>query len=734
MPIERGAYCCDRRESFQRKLFVPLLKMTRLVIPGRSKARSVNFVRSPKTKIIVLFSSVVLVGVLAIVVGPAKAAGPWHDGARPYRITVTFDPGGVDRLDVAAPTAVDFTTAFAAGGAAGETLDLTSISVVEVTSGGDLVDASVPFQFDHDIGFDATTAATGQLVVLLEAATTVTRHYHVYFRSTATPGSFTQTDHSGLNRVTVDTDASLDCMALSSSELCDEGRAVTVVSNSVGEWFYDMEGGGFTSINDIDGADWISWNTDTGSAGQFRGIPNLVHPDSTFHPGFDNSSTVVDASGPLRAVLTTTSDDGERVMRWSFYRRHATAEVLDTPAGEKYWFQYEGTPGGSLGSEDKIIQNDGTTSAFDDPWINDLADIEWVAAADTTKDRSLYMAQLDADTALDSYTALDGAMTVLAFGRSGLNTTQLLTGQRTFVVGFVPGSTSADIADPIAAAITPFSTTSGSGESTPTTTTTTTTVHTQNDAYWIVTSTGRVMGYGPTGTFGDAPGGASNVVAAAQTASGNGYWLVRSTGEVIALGDAADHGDILDLAIDLNSPIVGMAPTPSGNGYWLLGGDGGIFTFGDAGFFGSTGDLALKAPVIDMEATPTGLGYYLVALDGGIFTFGDARFLGSTGDLVLDKPVVSLTIGDNGYWLVALDGGIFAFGEPFLGSIPGVLPQLAPEARPEGRRIRATPSGSGYLIVTADGGIFSFGNALFFGSAADALVPGEVAVDLMMLP
>ena len=209
---------------------------------------------------------------------------------------------------------------------------------------------------------------------------------------------------------------------------------------------------------------------------------------------------------------------------------------------------------------------------------------------------------------------------------------------------------------------------------------------------------------------------------------------MRSTGEVIAFGDAVDHGDIVDLAIDLKSPIVGMAPTPTGNGYWLLGGDGGIFTFGDAGFFGSTGDLALKAPVIDMAATPSGLGYYLVALDGGIFTFGDAQFLGSTGDLVLDKPVVSLTLGVNGYWLVALDGGIFAFGEEFLGSIPGVLPHLAPEQRPEGRRIRTTPSGSGYLIVTADGGIFSFGNAVYFGSAAGALLPGEVAVDLMMLP
>ena len=96
--------------------------------------------------------------------------------------------------------------------------------------------------------------------------------------------------------------------------------------------------------------------------------------------------------------------------------------------------------------------------------------------------------------------------------------------------------------------------------------------------------------------------------------------------------------------------------------------------------------------------------------------------------------MVSLTLGDDGYWLVALDGGIFAFSEPFLGSIPGVLSDLSADQRPEGRRIRATPDGTGYLIVTADGGIFTFGNATYHGSAADGLLPGETAVDLIMLP
>ena len=425
----------------------------------------------PKAKIVVLLHAVALVGVLAFVVGSAKAAGPWHDDDRPFRLTVSFDPDGVDRSDIATAANVDFSSAFTAAGAGGQTLDLTSIAVVEVTAAGSLVDGSVPFQFDEGESFDAATAATGDLVVLLEGATTSKRHYHVYFRSTATTGSFTPEDHSGLGRITVVPGQT------------DQGRAVTRVSNAVGDWYYDMEGGGFTSINDISGADWVDWNPAAGSAGQFRGLPNLEHPVSTFHPGVDNSSTVVEQSGPLRAVFRTTSDDGEWVMLWSFYRRHVIAEVIDTPDGADYWFQYEGTPGGSLGAEDKIIQNNGTTSDFDDTWINDLDDIEWAAVADTTKDRSLYIAHLDDDSEVDSYTDLDDVMTVLVFGRSGLNTTQRLSGPRTFVVGLVDGSTSGAISNPIVADITPFSTTAGSGESISTTTTTaaTTTTHCGDD-------------------------------------------------------------------------------------------------------------------------------------------------------------------------------------------------------------------------------------------------------------
>jgi len=694
---------------------------------------------STPARSITIISILALLAVVVVFVVPAQAGGPWLDAERPHRFDVELDPGGVDRSDLDVVVPVDFTAALVAAGITGATFDATSIRVVEVDAGGSVVagGSSVPFQFDPSSTYDATAAAAGELTILMTGATAGVRLYQVYFRDVASQGSFTPQDHSGLGRVSALTGQS------------DESRDVTTVSNSVATWFYDNDGGGFTSVVDGSSRDWIGWNSTPGSSGTFRGLPNLEFPTNEFHPGFDEVSTTVDAVGPLRVVLTSTSNDSLWKVRVSFFKRNVIFEVLDTPNGEKYWFQYEGTPGGSLGNEDTVVRNDGTVTGHDQAWATDLTDQEWVAVGDTSLNRSLYMAQLSPDNAVDSYSDLDGVMTVLAFGRAATGLAQDLAGQRTFAVGLVGGTTPgvisplidrdiAEVTATVSGADTVQTTTTTSAPST-TGTSSTTATHpsttspptSTNSGYLVVSSAGRVFAYGDQAWFGDAPGGA-DVVAASLTSSGNGYWLVRATGEVLAFGDAAHHGDVAQLSLQLASPIVGMATTPTGNGYWLLGADGGIFSFGDADFFGSTGAIALNAPVVDMAATPSGRGYYLVAADGGIFTYGDAVFLGSTGNLVLDRPVVSLTLGTDGYWLVALDGGIFAFNEQFLGSIPSALSQLSPDQRPEGRRIRATSSGAGYVVATADGGVFAFGDATYFGAPSAELTSGEIAVDLLM--
>jgi hypothetical protein len=175
----------------------------------------------------------------------------------------------------------------------------------------------------------------------------------------------------------------------------------------------------------------------------------------------------------------------------------------------------------------------------------------------------------------------------------------------------------------------------------------------------------------------------------------------------------------------LGSGVVGMAVDPKG-GYWIADSDGQVVACGGASFHGDAVGETSGSPVVGIAADPNGGGYWLTSANGGVFSFGNAPFLGSVpgvlGELAehLDKPVVGMAAdpSGSGYWLVAADGGVFSFGSaPFQGSVPGVLGELAEHLAAPVVGMGADPSGNGYWAVGADGGIFSFG-VPFEGSAA----------------
>ena len=343
---------------------------------------------------------------------------------------------------------------------AADPFDPSSIRVVERGGDGAISDAAVPFQFDEGPGFDAATDATGTLTLLLTGTTApgAQRDYDVYFDVVGSGHG----DPIVTDRVIV-TDG-----------VADAGEDTVRIATADSTYFYDKDGGGFTSLLDRDGRDWIGYGPATGSAGQFRGIPNMVFPDGTMHPGADGVTTTIVADGPLKTTLRSTAPGGW-VTRWDVFADRARMTVEAAPRA--YWFLYEGTPGGLLEPQsDIVVRSDGGEANAATAWTGDLVGEEWAYFGDPGVDRSLYVANHQQDASVDSYYAMDGNMTVFGFGRTGITSSLTGTG-RSFSVGLADGVDRAGVSGRISAAVRPVTVALGppsSATAPPTTTTTTT--------------------------------------------------------------------------------------------------------------------------------------------------------------------------------------------------------------------------------------------------------------------
>lgn len=390
-------------------------------------------------KSIILAVIVVALALSAATFGLGQASGatakaPWWDSLWGFRTEVTVNAAGYERNDKTAELEINFTQLLAE---AGETsrFDPDSIRVVEVVA-GEVIDANVPFQFDRANDFNPNNKATGTLIILLKGQTAAdqTRIYHVYFDVTGDtfePPKFP-------NRV-------------GASNIVDAYGFETIrldIANAT--LHYHRDGGGFSSMFDIDENDWISWNPDPAAAGDFRGVPNMIHPNDGgyFHPGRTNVETIITRRGPLKVTLRSDSLDGLWATLWEIYPTYARMSVLKFPDGKSFWLQYEGTPGGKLDkTTDLVTRSDGTTTTAGESWSGDLADEEWAFFTDPSVGRSLFAHHLPDDSLVDSYTpngTLD-PMTIMGFGRAA-NTRYLNTLPQTLTIGLVEDTTSAGVA------------------------------------------------------------------------------------------------------------------------------------------------------------------------------------------------------------------------------------------------------------------------------------------------
>lgn len=335
----------------------------------------------------------------------------WWNNDWDYRVEVTANAAGFARTDKPAEFDLNFTEIWASLGKTGA-LDPNSVRVVEVDANDNVIDDTVPFQFDEATDFNATTKAAGTVVVIMEGNTAAgaTRRYHVYFDVTGkgfTPPNVTP-------------------LITFNGSAVDEGFASYQMDTPVGTYFYHLKGGGFSSFNDVDGNDWISWNKSAGNAGDYRGIPNLVTPNNGgfFHPGRNVMTTNLLGQGPVKITFEsfeTKNPPGGRARWkaiWEVYPSYVTMTVLQAPY--PYWFLYEGTPGGALQpTTDFIVRSNGLKTNANTAWDADIPDEEWVFVADPNVGRALYFINHIDDTKIDSYAQQGNIMTKLGFGRTG---------------------------------------------------------------------------------------------------------------------------------------------------------------------------------------------------------------------------------------------------------------------------------------------------------------------------
>ncbi len=198
-------------------------------------------------------------------------------------------------------------------------------------------------------------------------------------------------------------------------------------------YLYGKRGAGFASILDPQGNDWISYRHGNKAAGEYRGMPKNGQPTKFFHCGYGYGQYT--NTNPFESKVTEQTPEHVRVHSetlnsdsacdWDFYENHATL-TLTKIGQEKYWFLYEGTPGGKLEPERDFVVRPGNRKSFlNENWVDN---VPWVYFGASESNASLFLIDHQRDLAPESYVSWPYAkdrtpdkaeMTVFGFGRPG---------------------------------------------------------------------------------------------------------------------------------------------------------------------------------------------------------------------------------------------------------------------------------------------------------------------------
>jgi len=239
------------------------------------------------------------------------------------------------------------------------------------------------------------------------------------------------------------------------SDTVSQGIPSLKIETPSATYIYDKSGGGFMSMIDKDGNDWISFRNiefdpPGNAASKYRGIPNLgIGGDDkdAGHPGFNMCRTKIIAPN----VIETETKTGNWKFRWAFYDNYAKFIMVRTFPGVPYWFLYEGTPAGKYDPEKMYWGNNlhGRRADFPDLLGNtgEYNNWEWIYTGQKNYPRILFLKQLQPDektdlfsymgnTRVDARLSSDG-MVCFGFGRAHKTKPILYDANLEFVMGFI---------------------------------------------------------------------------------------------------------------------------------------------------------------------------------------------------------------------------------------------------------------------------------------------------------
>jgi len=241
------------------------------------------------------------------------------------------------------------------------------------------------------------------------------------------------------------------------SEGTYEDRPHYIITTKTAIFYLDSKGGGFSRLLDSEGNDWIGFKKQPwgkypeSAASAFRGMPNLVHggeDSGAGHPGHDKCvSKILDSQ-----TIVVESLSGLWQWQYTFFDDYVQLSVLKTDPERKYWFLYEGTPGGrydpsscTYGTNLSGPHTDAPDYYKQEPKTGNF---DWVYFSHIEKKNTLFIAQQQKDALPDTFSYLGNSkagvassdgMTVMGFGRDA-KTQPYLSGKTSFIIGFFEGA------------------------------------------------------------------------------------------------------------------------------------------------------------------------------------------------------------------------------------------------------------------------------------------------------